>query len=159
MSTAAAHRRLNRRGVRVPHSGADPERRVVVEEADLHGIRGVAALDRLARKAIHQGLIFTEAEHAGVAVELATEKVEDTPEGRLMLAVKGFQAEYERAKIVDRTMGGKRAKVRSGKPLGSGFPPFGLRFTADKGGTKRTRQPSATCAGCSTPKSPRSTPR
>ena len=37
------------------------------------------ALDRLARKATHQGMIFTEAEHAGVGIALATETVEDTP--------------------------------------------------------------------------------
>lgn len=90
------------------------------------------ALDRLARKATHQGMIFTEAEHAGVAIALATETVEDTPEGRMMLAIKAGMAEMEREKIVDRTMGGKRAKVRSGKPLGSGEPPFGLMFSADK---------------------------
>ena len=50
----------------------------------------------------------------------------------MMLAIKAGMAEMEREKIVDRTMGGKRAKVRSGRPLGCGEPPFGLMFSADK---------------------------
>ncbi len=61
------------------------------------------ALDRLTRNQAHLGLILSEAEHSGVIVELVTERLEDTPEGRLLQSVRGFVAEMERIKIVELT--------------------------------------------------------
>jgi site-specific DNA recombinase len=75
------------------------------------------ALDRLSRHQDHRGLIFTEADYAGVAIEFVTEKLEDSPEGRLLLAVRSFQAEVERLKITERTQRGVRARAAAGKLL------------------------------------------
>ena len=70
--------------------------------------------DRLARKLAHQLLLVEEVEHAGVHLEFKTTPREDTPEGRLLLNVKGVVAEYEREKIRERTLRGKKEKARRG---------------------------------------------
>ena len=91
------------------------------------GVVVAHALDRLTRDQAHLGLILTEADYAGVAIELVTERIEDTPEGRLIQAVRGFVAEVERLKIAERTQRGRAARVASGKPLPKrGDPPLGL---------------------------------
>ena len=54
------------------------------------------ALDRLGRSQQHLGLIFSECDHRQVAVELSTESLDDTPEGKLLQAVRGYAAEVER---------------------------------------------------------------
>jgi len=48
------------------------------------------AVDRLGRHQDRRGQIFSEADYAGVAIEFVTEKLADTPEGRLLLAVRSF---------------------------------------------------------------------
>lgn len=88
------------------------------------------ALDRISRKQIHQGLILTELEQAGVELHLVTEKLEDTPEGRLLLSVRGYAAEIERLKIAERTQRGMAAKTANGRPAGTGVVPYGLRWVA-----------------------------
>lgn len=92
------------------------------------------ALDRLTRNQAHLGVILSEADYAGVAIELVTERLEDTPEGRLLQSVRGFVAEVERLKIAERTLRGRRARTEQGKLLPGGKPPFGYRWrSADKG--------------------------
>ncbi len=93
------------------------------------------ALDRLTRNQAHLGLILSEAEHAGAAVELVTERLEDTPEGRLLQSVRGFVAEVERLKIAERTQRGRRARAEAGKPLPGWKPPYGYRW-GDAGKTR-----------------------
>ena len=75
------------------------------------------SVDRLARDAVHLGVIITEAEHAGCAVEFVSEPLDDTPEGQLVRFIKGFAAKVEAEKIRERTGRGRRARVEAGKPL------------------------------------------
>src|SRR5262249_46189029 len=82
--------------------------------------------DRLARKAAHQFLLMEEFERAGVRVEFLTTPREDTPEGKLLLQVKGVIAEYEREKIRERTSRGRREAARQGR-LTAGSAPYGYR--------------------------------
>src|SRR5690349_5485329 len=92
------------------------------------------ALDRLTRNQAHLGVILSEADYAGVAVELVTERLEDTPEGRLLQSVRGFVAEVERLKIAERTVRGRKARVQAGKLLPGKAPLYGYRWRdADKG--------------------------
>ena len=58
--------------------------------------------DRLARKAVYQGLVLEELEKAGVKAEFLNYPVDDTPEGKMLLGMQGLFAEYERAKITER---------------------------------------------------------
>jgi site-specific DNA recombinase len=86
------------------------------------------ALDRLSRNQTHQGLILSEIEHAGARLELVTEKLEDTPEGRLLLSVRGFVAEVERLKISERTNRGRRKRAQDGKMMPGPRPLYGYRW-------------------------------
>jgi len=75
----------------------------------------VHALDRLSRDQNHQGLVLSEAEHADVLWDSATEDIDNSPTGKILRAVIGGMAELERLKIAERTHRGKRARVESGK--------------------------------------------
>ena len=86
------------------------------------------ALDRLSRSQAHVGLLLTECEAAGVRLELVTEALEDSPEGRFFLAARSFVSEIERLKITERTQRGCRARVAAGKPLAGPRPPYGYRW-------------------------------
>jgi site-specific DNA recombinase len=86
------------------------------------------ALDRLSRKQIHQGLILSEAEHAGVAWDSVSEDIDNSPQGQILRAVIGGMAELERIKIVERTRRGKMARIESGKYNVGSHAPFGYAW-------------------------------
>jgi len=82
-------------------------------------------LDRLSRKLAHQLLLTDEFEQAGVALRIITmPDTAKTPETQLLANVRGVIAEYERAKILERTARGRRGRVQAGnatygrRPLG-----------------------------------------
>ena len=58
-----------------------------------------------------------EIERSGASLHFVSMEFKDTPEGRLFYQMHGAFAEYEREKIRERTMRGKRGKLRSGKPI------------------------------------------
>ncbi|MDP9470199.1 MAG: recombinase family protein [Chloroflexota bacterium] len=88
----------------------------------------VHALDRLSRDQNHQGLVLSEAEHADVLWNSATEDIDNSPTGKILRAVIGGMAELERLKIAERTNRGKRARVESGKYNVGCRPPYGYRW-------------------------------
>ena len=65
-------------------------------------------------------------ETAGIILEYVTMPRTETPEGRLLEHVKATIAEYERAKIRERTLRGKREKARRGLIV-AGPTPYGYR--------------------------------
>lgn len=73
--------------------------------------------DRLSRKLIHQLILVEEFEKNSCHPIFVLGEVAATPEGQMTLQMKGVFAEYERSKIRERTMRGKRAKLRSGKAI------------------------------------------
>jgi site-specific DNA recombinase len=83
--------------------------------------------DRLARKAIYQGLVLEEMEKAGVKPEFLNYPVDDTPESKMLLGMQGLFAEYERAKITERNRRGKLHWARQGALMG-GYTPYGYRY-------------------------------
>jgi site-specific DNA recombinase len=87
--------------------------------------------DRLARKYIYQGLVMEELKKNGIEVLFLNKQISNTPEDQLLLGVEGLIAEYEKAKILERTRRGKLHKARSGKIIGS-IPPFGYTYVKDK---------------------------
>jgi site-specific DNA recombinase len=91
----------------------------------------VYALDRLSRKQTHQGLILSEAEHAGVEWDSVTEDIDDSPQGQILRAVIGGMAEMERLKIAERTMRGRLARVHAGKLMPGSKPPYGYRWRGE----------------------------
>jgi site-specific DNA recombinase len=88
----------------------------------------VYAIDRLARDPVHLGVILSEAEHAGVAVDFVTEPLDYSPEGQLIRFVRGYAAKVEHEKIKERTWRGKLAKLQDGKHLPGRCPPYGYRW-------------------------------
>ena len=92
------------------------------------------ALDRLSRNQNHIGVLFDEAETAGVRLEFATEDFEDTATGKFIIAARGFVAEVEREQISERTMRGKTERARSGRlPQGTGAGCYGYIYVRETG--------------------------
>jgi site-specific DNA recombinase len=92
------------------------------------------AVDRLARNQTKLAVLLDEAEEAGVALECVTEKVEDSPLGKLVMSLRAFAAEVEREKIVERTTRGKLERARSGRiPQGFGKGCFGYTYNPATG--------------------------
>lgn len=89
------------------------------------------AVDRLSRNQAHVYIIADECERAGVSLEFVTESFEDSAVGKFIRSAKAFAGELEHEKIVERTMRGKLAKVRSGKPLGAGSATYGYVWRDD----------------------------
>jgi site-specific DNA recombinase len=86
--------------------------------------------DRLSRNLTNQLILADEIEKSACQLLFVTGDYDASPEGRLFFAMRGAIAAFEKAKIRERTMRGKRAKVMSGKPL-FGRPPYG--YSCDYG--------------------------
>ncbi len=82
--------------------------------------------DRLARRLSHQ-LIVTEELESRCQLAYVNFRREATPEGQLFYQMRGAIAEYEREKIRERTMAGRRQKAREGK-LPFAMEPYGYRY-------------------------------
>jgi site-specific DNA recombinase len=70
--------------------------------------------DRLARKYAYQVLLRDEFQRAGVEVLFLNRELGRSPEDELLLQVQGLVAEYERAKILERSRRGKRHAAHAG---------------------------------------------
>jgi site-specific DNA recombinase len=93
--------------------------------------------DRLARRYAYQVVIIEEMEKYGCELHFVNRPIADTPEDRMLLEMQGVIAEYERAKILERTRRGRLYKARMGI-LSIGNAPYGYRRIA-KQGTERAR--------------------
>lgn len=87
--------------------------------------------DRLARKLSIQLLVAEEMEKSKVALHFITGDYDASPEGRLFFSMRGAIAEFEKAKILDRTLRGKRRKAMQGKIM-QDFKLYGYNYDAEK---------------------------
>jgi hypothetical protein len=80
--------------------------------------------DRLARNYVHQHVLIEELTRRGVALHFVERPVTERAEDRLLVQMQGVIAEYERAKIIERTRRGKLHKLRTGQmlPYGAAAP-------------------------------------
>ena len=84
--------------------------------------------DRLSRAYVHGWLLRDELAKYGVKIiYLNRPDREDTPEENLLENVEGAVAEYEKAKILERTRRGKLRKARSNNVVG-GKAPYGYSY-------------------------------
>ena len=134
---------------RVAAMGArlDPEHRYiddgwlsdVLQRPALEAMRDAVALgsldcivmldpDRLSRNFVNQQVVLEEIERKKVEVVFVKGGVARTDEERMMLGVRGLFAEYEHAKILDRTRRGRLFRARHGAPPGWSNPPYGYRY-------------------------------
>jgi site-specific DNA recombinase len=95
----------------------------------------VHAPDRLARSYAHQVLLLEEFSRAGTQVVFLNRPIGDTPEDSLLLQLQGMFAEYERAKVLERSRRGKRHRAQAGAVSVLARAPFGYRYiTREAGG-------------------------
>jgi len=83
--------------------------------------------DRLARKYIYQAIVMEELKKKGIEIIFLNKPVTDNPEDQLLLGIEGLIAEYERAKIMERTRRGRFHRARNGEILG-GSGPYGYLY-------------------------------
>jgi site-specific DNA recombinase len=88
--------------------------------------------DRLARNYVHQMLLVEEFERHGCRLHFARRPIGRTPAERLLLQMQGVIAEYERAKIRERTRRGKLHRMRNGETV-AGRRTFGYRYYSKHG--------------------------
>lgn len=91
--------------------------------------------DRLARKYAYQVLLVDEWQRAGIEIVFLNHELGGSPEDELLLQVQGMIAEYERAKILERSRRGKRHKAQIGSVSVLSGAPYGYRYiTVGEGG-------------------------
>lgn len=111
-------------------SGADwdlPQLRRILELAATGAIDRVVVreVSRLSRDLAKFMVIDRELRLAGVEISYVIEQFDDSPEGQLMKHVMASLADYARLDITRRMVRGRRQKVRRGKVITHGHPPFG----------------------------------
>ncbi len=84
--------------------------------------------DRISRNLSDLLLLTDEFERAGARLEFITQETDASPEGRMFFAMRGAVAEYERAKIRERTIRGRLQKARQGKVISRAAAPYGYRY-------------------------------
>jgi len=90
--------------------------------------------DRLARKYAWQVLLVEELQRYGVELTFLNRTIGASPEEDLLLQMQGMIAEYERAKIMERSRRGKRHAARRGDVSVLGTAPYGYRFVGKHAG-------------------------
>src|SRR3954467_12228474 len=88
--------------------------------------------DRLARNYAHQFVLMEELLKTGVGVVFLNHPIGDSAEEKLLLQMQGMIAEYERAKILERSRRGKRHAAQQGRVSALGRAPYGYRYLTKK---------------------------
>jgi site-specific DNA recombinase len=76
-------------------------------------------------------LIEEEFRKDGVLVEYVIGQYDDSDEGRLQKQIRASIAEYEKAKILERSKRGKRGKAKSGYVIVGARPPYGYKVRSE----------------------------
>ena len=90
--------------------------------------------DRLSRKYAYQMLLLEEFQRAGVEVVFLNHQINDNPESHLLLQMQGMIAEYERAKIMERSRRGKIHGAKMGNITTLCGAPYGYHYIAKQPG-------------------------
>jgi len=121
------------------HSGATLVRPALERLRDTAAAGGMDRLyvlcpDRLSRRYAHQMVLIDELARCQVEVLFVNHQLGKTPEDHLLLQVQGMVAEYERAKILERSRRGKLHGARQGRVNVLGSAPYGYRYVPGVGG-------------------------
>lgn len=82
-------------------------------------------LDRFSRGLAKQLVVEGQFKRAGVQIEYVLGDYPETPEGQLNKQIRAVIAEYEREKIKERMLSGRRRKVNAGNVMTHGPAPYG----------------------------------
>lgn len=93
----------------------------------------IHCVDRINRDIGHLAILVDECKRAGCELVSVLDKIDDTPEGKLMLFIKGYQAQAERENIRRRIMNGKKGRVLSGKLHSGAVEKFGWVRDKERG--------------------------
>jgi site-specific DNA recombinase len=99
----------------------------------------VLSPDRLSRKYAYQVLIVEELVRCGVEIVFLNNPLGDNPETNLLLQVQGIIAEYEEAKIMERSRRGKQHSARRGLVSVFSGAPYGYRYITKHEGDGEAR--------------------
>jgi site-specific DNA recombinase len=121
------------------HSGASLVRPALERLRDLVGMAAVDlvyvhAPDRLARSYAHQAVLVEEFARAGTEVVFLNRPIGRSPEDDLLLQLQGMFAEYERARMLERSRRGKRHLARAGVVSVLTRAPYGYRYVGRDAG-------------------------
>ena len=95
--------------------------------------------DRLARKYAYQVLLLEELGSAQVEVVFLNHASGHSPEDQLLVQVQGMVAEYERAKILERSRRGKRHAAQTGQVSVLSTAAYGYRYVTRRDGGGEAR--------------------
>jgi len=95
----------------------------------------VSKHDRFGRSFRHTVSLIGELEELGVEFVSIAERIDDTPSGRFQRNVLLSVAEFERERILERTVGGMEATARAGH-WPAGPAPLGWKLVKDSSGTR-----------------------
>ena len=90
--------------------------------------------DRLARRYAYQVLLIDEFRRLGIEILFLNRAIGLSPEDDLLLQVQGMVAEYERAKILERSRRGKRHAAHQGRISVLSGAPYGYRYIGKHAG-------------------------
>jgi site-specific DNA recombinase len=112
-------------------SGTTMDRPGLRQLRDLVNTKAITAIgvhdpDRLSRNLGHQLLLAEKFERAAVKLLIVSHPMEQGPEGWLFFQMRGALAEYERAKLMERTRRRRIGRAQAGNPWG-GQVPLGYR--------------------------------
>lgn len=113
-------------GTKLDRPGLDKVRAMIAN----HEVDAVIVYttDRWTRKLAHMLILREEFERAGIELHFVNKgKSEDTPESRMMENIEGVFNEYWREKIIEGSRRGTISKVKAGKVVGGGIPPYGYQ--------------------------------
>jgi site-specific DNA recombinase len=88
--------------------------------------------DRLARRYPYQVVVIEELQKHGCEIDFVNREIAHTPEDQMLLAMQGVIAEYERAKIMERSRRGRLHKLHAGCLVITNAP-FGYRWLPKQG--------------------------
>ena len=86
------------------------------------------AADRIAREVEYQRIIVGELLKHGKQITINGKDYEQNPENKLTLTMLGAFAEFERAKIIERTTRGRLHRLRMGEMSSNGHRIFGYHY-------------------------------
>ena len=87
--------------------------------------------DRLSRNLGHQLIVAEDIERSGAKLIFVSVKFEESSEGKLFFNMRGAISAYEKEKIKERTMRGKKGKALKGKLVNNAHP-FGYTYDSEK---------------------------
>jgi len=90
--------------------------------------------DRLARRYAYQVLLVDELKKHGVEIVFLNHAIGVSPEEDMLLQMQGMFAEYERAKILERSRRGKRHAAQRGSASVLCGAPYGYRYISKREG-------------------------